>query len=214
MGSRKPIQVAGWTVDGVSVAGQVRCTHVFACTVLDERSWSAAAQVHGCGTPVPTITCRCAGAGDMHNTPPAEYRLRYWTVSESISAAAACLCDPRSHGSHWWHTVPCGDKVLPKEPLTTVLLSSDHVRMPHLYRHTIGQALHESKPKCHAGDLHHTRHSLTSHKPFRALMGMPPTKLYSLPEICDAAQALLAIHDSLQHEATPFEVFPLSVRPP
>lgn len=43
-------------------------------------------------------------------------------------------------------------------------------------------------------------------------MGMPPTKLYSLPPVCKATTGLLAIHDDLQGENIPIEVSALTVR--
>lgn len=43
-------------------------------------------------------------------------------------------------------------------------------------------------------------------------MGMPPTKLYSLPPVCKAATGLIAIHDALQGETIPIEVSPFTVR--
>lgn len=44
-------------------------------------------------------------------------------------------------------------------------------------------------------------------------MGMPPTKLYSLPHVCEAAKSLLAVHDSLQGDEIPIEATHFTVRP-
>lgn len=46
----------------------------------------------------------------------------------------------------------------------------------------------------------------------RALMGMTPTQLYSVPEVCKAAQSLLDIHGEVGQEEVPMNVQQLVVR--
>lgn len=46
----------------------------------------------------------------------------------------------------------------------------------------------------------------------RALMGMTPTQLYSVPEVCKAAQSLLDIHGEVGQEEIPMAVQALGVR--
>lgn len=45
----------------------------------------------------------------------------------------------------------------------------------------------------------------------RALMGMTPTQLYSIPEVCNAAQSLLDIHGQVGREDVPMDVHNLTV---
>ena len=36
-------------------------------------------------------------------------------------------------------------------------------------------------------------------------MGQPATKLYSVPQVCNAAERIMAIHSEIEREPIPFE---------
>lgn len=43
-------------------------------------------------------------------------------------------------------------------------------------------------------------------------MGLPATKMYSIPRVCEAALALITVHSDVEDESIPFEATEIEAR--
>lgn len=139
-GSRLPITLAGWTIEGVSVAGQVLC-----CLLYKE---------------LPPITI-------PHNALMSAPQETCLLLPQLKVAFDIGRCPNRS-------------------------ISHQHVFISHGHMDHIG--------------------GIPFHAATRCLMQQKPTRLYSLQQVCTAAQALVDVHSALEREPIPIHVQTIGVR--